>query len=366
MKFTHLLFFLALALAGVVLATSPNLSGALFAGLFLFVIGALLNPQGRTGHLCTTTLTVAEITTDVLKAYKKRVPALNFFTTSFSADRAKYGQTVRAHIAALPTAYNHTAANGYNDNAQSARGLLTDVDVVMNVWKDVPIKLQHADVEQDRSMNYLKTIDNAGYVLAKAAADYALTKVIAANFTYSKTETIGNTTKTTLTELRGLMNGNGAGAPRRMLCNSDFATALDGDARITSQDYYNQRSEADPYLHFRNVAGFTDILEYPDFPTNSENLSAFGFDQNAIVVASRLPEDSTALARQLGIPVGYNDEVVQDPDTGLALQVFSWIDLNTHYIYITYSVMYGAVAGAQGGSQNDLTDKSGYRIITAA
>lgn len=312
------------------------------------------------------TLTVSEILSDVLKAFTQRVPALKYFATDMSAEQVKFGQAIIAHLPTIPTAYNHTAASGYNNNAQSARDLLVDVSITMDGWKDVPIKIQVADATQDRSQNYLKTISNSGYVLGKAVVDYALTKILAANFSQSTTESISNTGKETLNKVRVAMNSRAAGTPRNMLVNSDFFSALDNDSRISSGDYYGQRVMGDPYGRLLNCGGFSEILEYPDFPSNSQNLSAFGFDERAIGIATRLPMDSTDLAGQLGLPVTYKREVVQDPQTGLAIAGFGWIDPNTHYIYVTSTVMFGAVAGSQGGSAGDKTDYAGHRVVTSA
>jgi len=347
-------FFALLVLALGAPGLAPFLLGA-------FLFGALY--LRRTASLCVT-LTVSEILTDVLQAFKKRVPALKFFAADMSADRVKFGQPIIAHIPSLPVAYDHVAANGYSANAQKARDLLTDVSITIDGWKDVPIKINADDASQDRSQNYLKTINNAGYVLGKAVVDYALTKILAANFTNSTQESIANTTKDTLGLVRLGMNGVGAGTPRFMLCNSPFANALDSDVRIINSQFYNQRTEADPYLHLTGIAGFSEILEYPDFPANAESLSAFGFDSRAIAIATRLPLDSTDIARQLGVPITYSAEMVQDPESGLAIVGFSWIDPDTHIIFITFSVMFGAVAGAQGGAAGVKTDYAGWRVKT--
>jgi hypothetical protein len=311
------------------------------------------------------TLTVSEILSDVLMAFKQRVPGLRYFATDFSSQEVKFGQQVIAHLPTVPTAYDHVAASGYSNNAQNARDLLSDVPITIDGWKDVPIKILVADATQDRSQNYLKTIGNAGYVLGKAVVDYALGKVVEANFSQETTKSISNTNRDTLGEVRKAMNVRQAGTPRYGLVNSDFFDALDQDARIASRDYHGQQVGGDPFGKLVNVGGFSEIQEYPDFPANSENLSAFFFDSRAIGIATRLPMDSTELAGQLGLPVTYKKEVVTDPETGLTIVGFGWIDNNTHNIYVTSSVMYGAVAGSQGGSAGTKLDYAGHRVVTS-
>lgn len=311
------------------------------------------------------TLTVPEILSDVLDAFKTRTPGLNFFSTDFSSDQAKYGQQVIAHLPQLPTAYDHSAANGYSNNAQNARDLLEDVPITINAWKDVPIKIAATDASSDRSQNYLKTIANAGFVLGKSVVDTALAQVLAANFSDSTTETIANTDKGTLTSVRKQMNVRGTGTPRYGLVNTDFASALGNDQLIASGDYHGQQVTDDPYASYKNIEGFAEIKEYPAFPANGQNLSAFFFDPRAVGIATRLPVDSSSLAAQLGIPSTVRMETIQDPETGLALAGFAWMDDNTHDIFVVTTVMFGVVAGAQGGTAGTKTDYAGHRVVTA-
>lgn len=361
----RVLFFLISSAVLLAALALPGSAGLFPTVLAVWLVGNLLGTQRHRERLCVT-LTVSEIMADVLEAFKTRVPGLNYFATDFGSEEAKYGQTIIAHLPTIPTVYDHVASTGYNANAQSARSLLTDVPIVMNGWKDVQIKIQLADATQDRSKNYLKTIGNAGYALGKAVVDFALTKALAANFSNVTTESIANTTSDTLGAVRKGMNGVKAGNPRFMLCNSDFFSALDNDPRITSGDYYGQRTGAEPFGKLISCKGFSEIAEYPDFPANAENLSALAFDSRAIGIATRLPNDATELAAQMGIPIGYKKETITDPGSGLSLVGFSYIDNNTHYIYTAVSVMFGAVAGSQGGSAGDLLDYAGWRVRTAA
>jgi hypothetical protein len=361
MKHRIPLFCAATAAALILTLALGTWAGAIAAYALWFAAANLLAPPSP--RLCVT-LTVAEILTDVLEAFKTRVPGINFFAHDFSSARVKFGQQIIAHLPTVPTAYDHVAATGYRNNAQNARDLLTDVAITIDGWKDVPIKILHDDAEEDRSQNYLKTISNAGYVLGKAVVDFVLGKIVAANFSQSTTESIANTTLDTLGKVRLAMNSLQAGAPRNILCSSAFWGALDSDPRISSGDYHGQQIGGSPFGHLMNVGGFANVDEYPGFPSTG-NLSAFAFDERALGVATRLPSDSTELARRLGIPVTYKEEVVQDPDSGLAIMGFGEIDPITHNIYVTSTIMFGAIGGSQAGSAGDKTDYAGHRIITA-
>jgi hypothetical protein len=311
------------------------------------------------------TLTVSEILSDVIGAFKTRVPALNYFASDMSTEQVKFGQQIIAHIPTVPTTYAHTASTGYAENAQSARDLLTDVPITIDQWRHVTIKLLTADVAQDRSKNYLKTIENAGYALGKYVVDYALGKALETNFSQQSLEPIDDTDLETLQDIRADMNGVDAGSPRYGLVNTLAFNALERDARIASGDYYGQRTGADPFGKLLGVSGFNEISEYPDLPSNSENLSGFFFDSRAITIATRLPQDSVDLAGQMGIPVPIKREVITG-EGGLTLAGFGWFDQVTHNLYVTASVMFGASAGKQAGSAGTLTDYAGHLLATAA
>jgi hypothetical protein len=310
------------------------------------------------------TLTVSEILSDVLDAFKTRVPALNFFAADMGSQQVKKGQTIIAHIPTLPTVYDHTAANGYSENAQNARDLLTDVPVVIDQWKHVTIKLLHDDVNEDRSKNYLKSINNAGYVLGKTVVDFVLDKALETNFSQQTIELTDDTNLETLETIRVAMNAVDAGTPRNGVVNSATLKALMSDARIASGDYHGQMVGENPFAVLRNLSGFSNILEYPDLDDNSESLAGFFFDPRAICLATRLPTDSVDLAGEMGIPTPIKKEVITDA-TGLSVAGFGWFDSNTHNLYVTATIMYGASAGKQAGSTGTLTDYAGHLLATA-
>jgi hypothetical protein len=311
------------------------------------------------------TLTVSRVVTDMVDAFKTQVPALNYFTSDMTAEQVKFGQQIIAHIPTVPTTYAHTASTGYAENAQSARDLLTDVPVTIDQWRHVTIKLLTADVAQDQSQNYLKTIANAGYALGKYVVDYALSKALETNFSQQSLELTDDTDFETLQDIRGDMNGVDAGSPRYGLVNTATFNALETDARVSSRDFYGQRTEANPWGKLVGVSGFNEIIEYPDLPTNSENMAGFFFDSRAITIATRLPNDSVDLAGQMGIPVPLKREVITDPGSGLTLAGFGWLDQVTHNLYVTVSVMFGASAGKQAGSAGTLTDYAGHLLATS-
>lgn len=315
------------------------------------------------------TLSTTQILDLVMDAFKVRVPFLvSAFATDFSSERAKFNQTVNARIAGLPTVQSYDATNGYKANAAEAKSLMNDVPVTINQHKHVPIKLDFLD--EASSVNQINLLEeatmNCGYVLAKSIADYCLALTLSTNFSQSSTYSVANSDLDMLANVRTDLNAVGANTLGRFgIVNSDVMTTLTSDARIASGDYHGQRINGEALGHLMGIQGFANIWEYPDMPNNSENQTAFFGTKESIILATRVPNDTNEVARAMGIPQIASFETLTDPDTGLTLLGIKWIEQGTFDVYCTVAVMYGAVAGNQGGSTGDKTDYAGHRLVTA-
>ncbi len=100
-------------------------------------------------------------------------------------------------------------------------------------------------------------------------------------------------------------------------------------------------------------------------PDNSENQTGFFGTKESIILATRVPQDTNEIAKAAGIPQVASFETMTDPDTGLTLLGIKWIEQGTFDVYCTVTVMYGAVAGNQGGDTGAKTDYAGHRLVTA-
>jgi len=315
------------------------------------------------------TLSTTQILELVLDAFKVRLPFLvSAFATDLSSEKAKFNQTVNARIASLPTVQDYGASDGYKNGATDAKSLLNDVPVTIDQHKHVPIKLDFLDEASTvKQINLLEEATmNCGYVLAKSIADYCLGLVLAANFSEASTFTVANSDLDMLADVRVDMNGKGTNTLGRFgIVNSSVMSTLNGDSRIASGDYHGQRIGAEALGHLTGIEGFANIWEYPDMPDNSENLTSFFGTKESIILATRVPNDTAEVAKAAGIPQVASFETLTDPDTGLTLLGIKWIEQGTFDVYCTVAVMYGAVAGKQGGSAAALTDYAGHRVVTA-
>lgn len=313
------------------------------------------------------TLSTTELITDVIDAFKVRFPLMSAIGTDFSSDEAKLGQTIRGRVLSLPSVQEYNGTDGYKSNSVSANSLTTDVDVTLNRHRHVPIKVDFLDQVSTKRDLYSETVGNMAYSLGKEAFDYAMGLAVQANFSHEVVASEANSDYDALAKANSVLNKNGASATGRFgIVNSNVFNALDADARIASGDYHGQQKGASAYGQLSNVAGFENVFEYPDMPANSETLTGYFGDKTGIVMASRIPNDVEALANRIGIPAISKVDVVSDADTGLSMMGITYQDAGTFDVYTTLTWIYGVVAGAQGGTDNSLTDKGGLRLATSA
>ena len=314
------------------------------------------------------TLSTTQILDLVMDAFKVRLPFLvSAFATDFSDERAKFNQTVNARIASLPSVQDYDANTGYKANAAESKSLLDDVPVTIDQHKHVPIKLDFLD--EASTVNQINLLEestmNCGYVLAKSIADYCLGLVVAGNFSENSVFTEANSDLDMLGNVRTDMNAVGANTMGRFgIVNSAVMSTLNADSRIASGDYHGQRIGAEALGKLVAIEGFANVWEYPDLPS-AGNLSGFFGTRESVILATRVPSDTNEVARSMGIPQIASFETLTDPDTGLTLLGIKWIEQGTFDVYCTVAVMYGAVAGKQGGANGEKTDYAGHRLVTA-
>jgi hypothetical protein len=221
------------------------------------------------------TRTVNKILADIVAAFRTRVPALGSMGMNFGTDPLYLGQTVTAHVEGLPTIADYDGTTGYANGATELGDLLTDIPVVIDGHKHVPVKLSHLNAIADEK-KYTSAVGNQAYVLGKAIVDSVLAKVKSSSISYQKVKATASVDYDTLTEMTGQMNDQGAALTgRRGIVSTAVMNELLGDTRIASGDYHGQRVEGSALRQLVNIAGFEVIDEYPDFPTNNATGATF-------------------------------------------------------------------------------------------
>lgn len=314
-------------------------------------------------------LSVPEILQDTMDAFKASLPVLNAFSTDFSSKTAVKGDKITAHVSTLPAVQDYDSTNGFNNSPAAAESLIQNVSVTMSSFKHVPVKITWLQQLSSKKALYREAVRNYGYVLAKQVLDDALATITSTNFFNSKTCATANVTLDSIEEFRTQLNSQKAANVGRFgIASSLFAAALQNDDRVKSSLFYAQLNGNEGYRHFRNLAGFENIWEYPDFPTTG-NLSAFFGDRRAIVLANRRLDFSNAAA-ELNVPQVMQFYPISDPETGLEMTGVAWQQPGTGDVYVSCGVLYGVNAGAgvPGDSPTVAgrgTDLAGLRIVTA-
>lgn len=312
------------------------------------------------------TLSVNELMQDTMEAFKCSLgPLISSYTTDFSSATAVLNDTITGHIQGVPSTAAYDATTGFANGAAEAETLLTDVPVVLDTLRHVPIKVDYLTQLASKKDLYKVAIAESGYALAKYVLDAVLAKVVAANFSHIITESTANTSYETLEAIRNQANTQKmANMGRFGIVNTAFGGALAIDQRVTSAEYYGQLNGATGYRRWSGVAGFGNIWEYPDLPTTG-NLTAFFGDKRSAIIASRLPTPKSGAA-ELGLPETTKFFPVTDPDTGLSLLGIGWRAQGSLDTYFSVAILFGAAAGKQNGAADAITDKAGIWVRTAA
>jgi len=275
-------------------------------------------------------------------------------STDFSAERADFKQDVVSRIPKVPAVQEYSKANGY----ESTDAETTDIPVKLDKHKHVTLEVD-IETQTETPRNLLdEQVAPSAYALGKDLVDAVLALVIPANFANELVATIGNTDVDTLANLRRDMNK--AEVPpfaRYALFNADAFANIGEDSRIVNAENFARNDQANRALgHLSQIRGFADVHEYPDLPETS-NLSGFGATRDALVLSARLPRDPAELIPNLPIP-GRVD-VVQDPQTGIAMQRRWWYDMQKGKLYMSFVWMYGVSVGVNNNLIRVVTEGTG-------
>jgi hypothetical protein len=317
--------------------------------------------------LCRVTLSVPELSQLVIDAFKVQTPELfgsGGFALDIESKTAKLGDVITSHIVSVPTAQNYDPATGFANGVQESTDLLVDVPVTLNQFKHVPIRIKYL-TQLSSKINLMAALKEQAFALRKLVIDTALGTILPANFTYQEAEDPANISLDTCERIRGKLNTQRAGAFGRFgIVSTAFAAALQADQRVGSSLFYQQLNGDSAYRRYKNLAGFENIYEYPDFPATA-NLQGYFGDRRGIIVAVRPIDIAQVTPADLGIPEVMSFTPMQDPESGLPFVAVGWQQAGTGDLYVSIGMLFGVSAGNQGGAQNAITDRSGVRCVSA-
>ena len=279
---------------------------------------------------------LAEIAQESLAGLSSLFAPLSALTTDFSADIQGAGESVTTRYPTKPTAADMSA--GIKSAADDVA--MTSATVSLN--SHYGFTYGFTDVERSKSSINLNNlfIEPALQALGDKVFGDIWNLITAANFGTSSTITSANFDRDNLADLNATLTGTKK-APqggRSVFMNPTYYASL--VKTLNSAEIPGITEEKREALVPR-VAKF-DVYETDLADSNGENLEAFAFQRNSLLMAGRGVD--TELAEQAGIEV----ETVVIPGLGLPVQFRRFYD-NDGILYYNCNLLYGVSKGVDYG-----------------
>ena len=276
-------------------------------------------------------INLAQIAQQTLETLSAEMPVVSAFTTDFSSDVADVGESVSTRVASAVSAGDATSGYSATDVTSTAK------TITLNKHKHFTAAFTDLEIAKG-GMDMLERtfVQPAVHSVVNAMMDDLLALVLNATYSNNTVVTAANFGADDVATLAGdLTTLNVPRGGRAMVIKPAYYAALAKDNAIqASYAFGNPGAIQDNNIP--RVHGF-DVLEYSDIPANSENLEGFVCGKEALIIAGRQP----ALPENWAGSV----ESVQDPDTGITLQLRNWYEGKDGAQYITATLIYGVAAG---------------------
>lgn len=282
-----------------------------------------------------------------LDLLKLSFPALGAITTDFSAEQARQGQAIKTRIVGVPSVVALDNTTGW----ASSDATTTDVTVTIGQPKGVQIEYTSTQLANTLRDIFGEQVEACHYALGKDMFDALYAVITAGNFAYATTRALATFTRDHVTAMSKALTGRGVSQMgRTLLLNQDYYEKLGQDATIVNLAAYSMPGVITDGL-LPPIAKFA-ITEAVNLP-GTGNLTGFGFTKDALVLATRVPEDYTR-----ALPGASNGavSVITNPTTGMSVQKVDFVDHKLAKAYSRIAIAYGVAKG------NGL---SGQRLISA-
>ncbi len=283
------------------------------------------------------------VTQRALDLLKLRFPVLNRISTDFSPENAAFNQTIRTRIRTIPGVTDYSPATGYATSDVTS----TDVNVTLNAHKAVQIAFTANDLASTRRMLFGEQEEGIHYALGKSLVDALYALLVPVTFPAKTIQALAGFGRATVVAMARDLSKRGVPTTHRtLLLYSDYFAALASDSALVSLAAY-QRPEIITGYQLPNVAGF-DIYEAVNLPPTG-NLTGFGFSPDALILATRLPNDYTTVFP--GASGGGVTTVVTNPDTGMSVMLVQYLNHQLGQAVMRVAFMFGVAAGQTPSGQ---------------
>lgn len=295
-----------------------------------------------------------------LDLMKWEFPEIARVTTDFSASPVNYNQQITTRIVAPQAAGRYDAVAGYVSQSVAD----TDVNVTINQHGFVQFTFTANDLaattrllfpEQEEGMHFSMGLDLVSNLLALITPGNFPGQV-GDNTATPTGATVPGITKAQLDQmgrnvviaLKTALNQRGAtGGNRTLLLNELYHAALEGDTTIVGNIVNPDSGHAISTSRLPIISGFQPY-ESPYLPA-ANNLVGVGFRQDALVMASRLPNDYANVFP--GVTGGGVTQIVTNPDTGLSVTLTMFLDHQKGWTSMRLAYMFGVAVGNPRAAQ---------------
>jgi hypothetical protein len=281
-----------------------------------------------------------------LDLLKLNFPVIGAVTTDFSAEAARQGQAIKTRIVGVPSVVTLNDATGW----ASSDATTTDVTVTIGQPKGVQIEYGSSELASTARDLFGEQVEACHYALAKDLVDALYAVITAGNFTNATTKATASVARADFVAMEKALASRGVSGVLHFLANADIYERMANDTTLVTLATY-QKPDMITGTALPPIAGF-NVIRAINLP-GTGNLTGFGFRKDALVVATRLPEDYT---RAFPGAVHGSVSVVTNPDTGISLQKVDFVD---HKLAKAYSRIAWAYGVAKGNGA------SGQRLISA-
>lgn len=270
-----------------------------------------------------------------LDLLKLSFPVLGAITTDFSAEQARQGQAIKTRVIGVPSVVALNDTTGWASSDATA----TDVTVTIGQPKGVQIEYGSTEIAKTNRNLFDEQVQASHYALAKDLVDALYALIVIGTFTNATTKATGSLARVDLVAMEKALAARGAEGIRHLLLNADTYERMSNDTTLLNLAT-QQRAEMITGTGLPPIAGF-NVIRAINLPATG-NLTGFGFRRDALVVATRLPEDYT---RALPGAAHGNVSVVTNMDTGISVQKVDFVDHKLAKAVSRIAWAYGVAAG---------------------
>lgn len=255
---------------------------------------------------------ISQLTLDALLSM--RIPITSFWT-DFSNDIASYGNAVTTRYPNALVAQNFASAKTAIDSNTVSR------TITLNKYIGVPVAFTDTEIAFSDLKLMQMFVEPALTTLFENVMDTAQASITVANYASNVVYAAANFTAANVAEINKAQNTLKVPTSKRtIICPPSYAVTLKKDSAIQAAYAYGNPSmiQQGQFRTANPVYGY-DIIEYNGtIPTNSENLFAYAFAPQAMLLAVRPP----------ALPRNWYGEVrnITDPASGLTIQFRDYYD----------------------------------------